>query len=552
MSASGARCWQVYGRGRAENGGKGGGALLFLCERSFSDKILFFSFTAVYVSAGLDRLLDVDDRQYRFELVMFIMLTWTDPRAEAAIQNSTANYTATGNCINFCTSARRPGSEPQLCCGGDLWLPHLEFMNVIGFPEERVLRYGIRADGPAVAWWTHVEGTFYTSMSFKAFPFDTQRLIMQVSYGGALEESPVQFLPSTTSIRTFQPKAGDDISGWTVQNVSVLPFYVNPDSVFNFTTPSAPTDPWPLHPANRGDRQFFSPLWRQGFMIVVTVDRISSFYIYVSIIPLLLSTVLAFLNFFLPPTAIAERLGTLVTLFLALVALALVIAETLPHSSEIVPTQQLTLISYVVLAICGIEAILVYRIANMRKEITKKEAVATARRQFDARWRATMAARRGAAAPAQKGCLRWRGRRRAQDNREKAEDGEENGGGAIEVAMPMGDPPTMTETASMPSNAARVNSGPQSGALSSSSSDSDDADHQGTGARAAGAASPSFTAHKSRFGAAVAEARRNPDYAVHMALLMDRACFWTLLLLYTIAVILILAINATYQAPLVV
>jgi hypothetical protein len=97
----------------------------------------------------------------------------------------------------------------------DIWLPHFEFINVRGFSQDRVVRYGIRS-GPndSVACWAHVQvstrscpaishaapaacgrrtkvvapllvlieacctaallpqGEFYTPLQFRSFPFD--------------------------------------------------------------------------------------------------------------------------------------------------------------------------------------------------------------------------------------------------------------------------------------------------------------------------------------------------------------------------------------------
>jgi hypothetical protein len=51
-----------------------------------------------------------------------------------------------------------PAAVVPLCSCDDIWLPHFEFMNVRGFSQDRVVRYGIRP-GPndSVAWWAHVQ-----------------------------------------------------------------------------------------------------------------------------------------------------------------------------------------------------------------------------------------------------------------------------------------------------------------------------------------------------------------------------------------------------------
>jgi hypothetical protein len=46
------------------------------------------------------------------------------------------------------------------------------------------------------------------------------------------------------------------------------------------------------------------------------------------------------------------------------------------------------------------------------------------------------------------------------------------------------------------------------------------------------------------------EIKKNPDYALYWALSVDRVFFWTTLIAYNTALIVIFAINATYQAPI--
>lgn len=176
----------------------------------------------------------VNDQDYRFEVVLYLMLSWNDPRARPAVVNSTQRAaTDGGECALPCTSLYR-FEKGAPCCDG-VWLPHLEFTNARGFSQDRVVRYGIRvpepnatnpsavrrpggswlvfcfvvvilvlgfvvcaqpqrravASAPAadgsrsltqfhpqlvqVVWWVHVHGEFYTPLSFRAFPFDKQQ-----------------------------------------------------------------------------------------------------------------------------------------------------------------------------------------------------------------------------------------------------------------------------------------------------------------------------------------------------------------------------------------
>ena len=47
-----------------------------------------------------------------------------------------------------------------VCSCDDVWLPHFEFINVRGFSQDRVVRYGIRlpqdSASDAVGWWVHM------------------------------------------------------------------------------------------------------------------------------------------------------------------------------------------------------------------------------------------------------------------------------------------------------------------------------------------------------------------------------------------------------------
>jgi hypothetical protein len=56
------------------------------------------------------------------------------------------------------SSRLSPSVSLPLCSCDDIWLPHFEFINVRGFSQDRVVRYGIRP-GPndSVAWWAHVQ-----------------------------------------------------------------------------------------------------------------------------------------------------------------------------------------------------------------------------------------------------------------------------------------------------------------------------------------------------------------------------------------------------------
>jgi hypothetical protein len=123
-------------------------------------------------------------------------------------------------------------------------------------------------------------------------------------------------------------------------------------------------------------------LWQQGFYIEIDINRISIHYVITAIIPIgksffscfdfvwltcmvtkkrtlnqkmshhptsyaaVLNVWLAFLVYSISPSHLDTRLTILVTLFLSLTALMFVISTTLPQSSDVVPTQQLFIVSF--------------------------------------------------------------------------------------------------------------------------------------------------------------------------------------------------------------
>jgi hypothetical protein len=77
----------------------------------------------VYVSAICDHLVDVDDSKYRFEAVLFLLLTWTDVRARPAIEAAslaaqTSSYNNGNGCAYPCTTLYAWTAKPGAL---DLW-----------------------------------------------------------------------------------------------------------------------------------------------------------------------------------------------------------------------------------------------------------------------------------------------------------------------------------------------------------------------------------------------------------------------------------------------
>lgn len=115
----------------------------------------------IYVSYGLDRLLTVlPEKRYTFEVILFVMFSWTDARAWPAMEASTAAVAASNGTL-ACKMPCDTLWVDTACCDG-VYLPHLELVNAQGMSQDRVVRYAIQFPPPesnssAVAWWAHVQ-----------------------------------------------------------------------------------------------------------------------------------------------------------------------------------------------------------------------------------------------------------------------------------------------------------------------------------------------------------------------------------------------------------
>lgn len=136
-----------------------------------------------YVSYGLDRLIRVlPEKRYTFEVIIFMMISWADPRARPAMEEATARVAASNGTLT-CKMPCDSLWVDTTCCDG-VYLPHLELVNAYGLSQDRVVRYGIQfpasdLNSSGVAWWAHVQGEFYSNFKFIAYPFDVHQIPVQ-------------------------------------------------------------------------------------------------------------------------------------------------------------------------------------------------------------------------------------------------------------------------------------------------------------------------------------------------------------------------------------
>ena len=184
--------------------------------------------TDVYLSIYVERLMEVNEKDYSFTASLLFMLTWKDPRAPGAVAAATAAAQAPGGtCARYCSYSDELAPSNAACCGGDLWLPSLRFRNMLSLSGSRdaVVWINVRPDGVAV-WRVKVQATFFTNLIFKAFPFDTNSLDIHlmgtnVTSGRGPPGTDVKFIASATGDRVFELGEGSDSNGWNVETLLV-------------------------------------------------------------------------------------------------------------------------------------------------------------------------------------------------------------------------------------------------------------------------------------------------------------------------------------------
>lgn len=299
------------------------------------------------MSAFLERLLEINDKEYRFENIIRLYFTWRDDRAKQAFEDSTTAYRngSLETCQKPCTdsvelSRDQTGFNPefswyvpfiiplflateqlpsllQYCSCDGVWLPSITTLNVYQLPSGRLQPYGIfintrdTDDGVEVVWWVSVHAVYFTPMYFRDFPFDTQKLVMQFNEpsGGVSG-----FVPSATSTRWLVRGEGDIVSGWEVERVTIYPNFTSVQStvdyvIDNYGTPPAAGDPVPITGKAFRDDSFISRQVFVTFDVELVVKRLNSYYVMNTFAKLIILVFLSFVSYVIPAENFASRLS---------------------------------------------------------------------------------------------------------------------------------------------------------------------------------------------------------------------------------------------------
>jgi hypothetical protein len=343
----------------------------------------------VYVSALLERLLKVDDKDYEFTATMFLYFSWLDPGARQQMEESTIAYrNATGECFMPCVSDSKPsrkatGFAAEYSCCDEIWLPQVVAYNLLPPYHTQFDGLIVGTDG-TVGWYKSIYGKYFTSMEFSTFPLDTQNLqvslgLNSVSHGNSSQG--IRFVPSASST-VFMMKQGieghqdgkkvDSVSGWQVENVSMesveVPLMESVEYfIYYFGTGSDKSDPMPMVGTTGSSSPPASPftnpaLHHYGLNIYIEVKRISSYYIINQIVPIYVLVLVSMVTYFHNPSKIDTRIAVNVTCFLALTAIKWVVNRELPNSSYPTPVTLLIITAYALFGFAVVESIVVHTV----------------------------------------------------------------------------------------------------------------------------------------------------------------------------------------------
>lgn len=123
---------------------------------------------AVDVSLFLNKIYNVNTLDETYQVDGYLVAQWQNP--PAGVGGAPQTHIAVGTYENAAADA--------LLAQG-LWVPALEFINVVGTPEYGNTRIEIRPSGQVI-FNTRFLATFTADMDFRRFPFDHQQFVLQL------------------------------------------------------------------------------------------------------------------------------------------------------------------------------------------------------------------------------------------------------------------------------------------------------------------------------------------------------------------------------------
>eukprot|EP00936_MAST-01D_sp_MAST-1D-sp1_P000225 g225.t1 len=323
---------------------------------------LYGSTPRVWADFSLMRLTSVDESSYAFSMVFWWHEYWLEDR-HIFLPDKVTQQDIDSCQIDVKDAYGAPSSKCAHWGSGGLWGSGASgdagkargqlILNSAGALES-IHNFSPDFYGPAI-WAPNIashsalyRASFNVPMVFDDFPFDVQKLFMNVLYIPP-DADPAKFQARSGGVDpVWKSKDGNDAPGWTINNVTLT------NNTFVLTPPPHSSD----HPQKTNSmvgNQTFSAL-----RLEITVERQSAFYMKNLVLPIVLLNMLSWSSFLLQPSAVDVRLGTTMTIFLALVAFQFIINDALPKTGKMTKMHQFIILTNVMIVISGLESLLVY------------------------------------------------------------------------------------------------------------------------------------------------------------------------------------------------
>lgn len=248
----------------------------------------------------------------------------------------------------------------------------VEFTNAVNISNYSVIKKQINADG-MIETTLRVSGVFKNQFSYQAYPFDRQNLLIQFRNKYA-DSNLLQYVIDRPGMR-YETDKGlladlvdggvfKSLFGWKATNASAAQSY--------FSTTSTLGDPVNF---DRATTTAFSV-----FDIKISLMRDSLVFIIKSLLPLLITLILAYITFYLP-LGHSERLGVGSTGLLTTAFFHLNFSNTLPEIGYTVAMEYFFYASYAMSALIVLLETISVRMQSAAEDSKKKEQKAAYERK---------------------------------------------------------------------------------------------------------------------------------------------------------------------------
>ena len=269
---------------------------------------------------GLLDIAGIDNREQVFKVDIFVEVEWRDPRLAVGDD-------ATEDLRTFAV--------------GEIWSPRLLIVNNRGLEWLLPQVATVDRQGNVIAR-QRLAGTLAVDLELRDFPFDTQRLPIElVSY--QYDASEIVFSENSELVARLDDLSGD---GWTYSALEPEPFVYR------------------LKDDGRGG---------SGIAFAVTAERGAAYYIFTLALPMTLILFLAWMTHWLPVEVIPPRMGMASATVFSLIAFGVSFRLTLPRIAYLTDADRFVLYStLLVLASLALAVVTVRWVSTDRKDMAER------------------------------------------------------------------------------------------------------------------------------------------------------------------------------------